>query len=258
MKRFAFLLQHKSNSYILLCILLLFFFSAFTFSSFTVYATELPTIPIESIPFPTEETPNEPEADISAPTEAPEDVLTEQPISPEPPTVETPIPEAPELPPDNIVAPVLPPKEDAPTPSTVESFITEVFDGTYYVTSSGGLNVRSGPSIQYDIIGNLPYGEEISVTGKVQNDWFEIPFQGTNGFISTKYLSPEPPSTLPVETEEIPETLESIIEEPVAEHESVPFVSDTTMLVLLAAIIAMILIIIITIISFFHNNQKYS
>ncbi|MBQ6788281.1 MAG: SH3 domain-containing protein [Lachnospiraceae bacterium] len=258
MKRFAFLLQHKSNSYILLCILLLFFFSAFTFSSFTIYAADLSTQPIESIPLPTEEAPNEPEADIPTPTEVPEDILTEETISPEPPAIENPIPEAPELPSDNIVAPVLPPIDDAPNPSTEESFIIEEFVGTYFVTSSGGLNVRSGPSIQYDIIGNLSYGEEISITGKVQNDWFEIPFQGTNGFISAKYLSAEPPSTLPVETEDLSETLESIIEEPVAKQESVPFVSDTTMLVLLAAIIAMILIIIATIISFFHNNHKYS
>lgn len=257
MKRFAFLLQHKSNSYILLCILLLFFFKAFTFSSFTVYATELPTIPIESIPLPTEEAPNEPDTDILTPTEAPENIQTEEPISPEPPALENPIPEAPELPSDNTITPILPPTENTTIDST-ESFTVENFDGTYYVTSSGGLNVRSGPSIQYDIIGNLPYGEEISVTGKVQNDWFEIPFQSTNGFISAKYLSAQPPSTLPIETESIPETLESIIEEPVAEQESVPFVSDTTMLVLLAAIIAMILIIIITIISFFHNNHKYS
>ena len=256
MKRYAFLLQHKSNSYILLCILLLFLFTAFTFSSLTVYATELPTIPIESIPLPTEEAPNEPDADIPTPTEAPEDIQTEEPISPEPPAIENPIPAPPELPSDNTITPIIPPTENTTIDST-EPFIVENFDGTYYVTSSGGLNVRSGPSIQYDIIGNLPYGEEISVTGKVQNDWFEIPFQGTNGFISTKYLSAEPPSTLPVETEEIPETLESIIKEPVAEQEAVPFVSDTTMLVLLAAIIAMVLIIIITIISFFHNNQKY-
>lgn len=252
MKQFTSLFQKKAAKtfyYVLCCFFyFLLLLSFLTFSPLVLHAAELPNIPIETAPFPTEETYAESEADTPMHTETPEAKPTEYPIPPE----------APELPSDNNVTPVLPPLEDAPTPSSMESFITEEFAGTYFVTSSGGLNIRSGPSIQYDIIGNLPYGEEISVTGKVQNDWFEISFQGTNGFISAKYLSAKPPSTLPAETEEIPETLESIIEEPVVEQESVPFVSDTTMLVLLAAITAMILIIIITIISFFHNNQKYS
>lgn len=139
-----------------------------------------------------------------------------------------------------------------------KAFPVKAFSGTYYVTSSGGLNVRSGPSIQYDIIGSLPYGKEISVTGKAAHDWLEIPYEGTNGYISAKYLSQEAPTTLPAEMEELPETPEPITEEPISQQESVPFVSDTAMALLLLAIVAMIIIIIITVISFFHNNHKDS
>lgn len=74
MKRFDVHLQHKSNSYILLCILLLFSFSTCTFSSFTLHAAELTTIPLESIPLPTEEAPNESETDIPAPSEVLEEI----------------------------------------------------------------------------------------------------------------------------------------------------------------------------------------
>lgn len=229
MKRFLSFFQLKSSKNMLLCTLLLFLFTIHLTPTI-LQATELMTFPNETIPFSTEEIASDSEADVSTTTEIPETTTTEAPILIETPAIET----------------------------SKEDFIVEDFNGIYYVTSSGGLNVRSGPSIQYDIIGNLPYGDQISVTGKVQNDWFEIIFQKTYGYISAKYLSVEQPSTLTAETEEITETLENIFEEPVPEQENVPFVSDTTMMLLLFAIVTMIIIIIITVISFFHNNHKYS
>lgn len=251
MKQFTFLFKHKSNSYIILCTLLLLFFSPTT-----LYAAELPTTPIENIPLPTEEAPDE-TITLIPPTEVPEDVLTEELLPPELPTVENPIPEnpIPELPPEDIVLPEIPLPDTPPT--TEDAFHVIPADGTYYITSSGGLNVRSGPSIQYDIIGNLPYGEEITITGEVNNDWFEIPFQGMNGYISAKYVSTEPHMTLPLETEEIPEAPESIIEEAQIEQDVMPFISDTTMILLLLAIIAIIVVIVITVFSFFRINHKY-
>lgn len=229
MKQFISFFQLKSNKNILLCTLLLFLFTIFP-SPTILQATELATFPIETIPLSTEEIPPESETDIFTTSETSESNPPEESI----------------------------PLESLDIEASTEAFQVEAFDGIYYVSSSGGLNIRSGPSIQYDIIGNLPYGEQISVSGKVQNNWFEIPFQETYGYISAKYLSVEPPSTLTVETEEITENLENIFEEPVPEQENIPFVSDTTILLLLFAIAAMLIIIIITVISFFHNNHKYS
>lgn len=155
-------------------------------------------------------------------------------------------------------APTLYAAEDVtPTASSQESFTVEAFNGTYYVSSSGGLNVRQGPSIQYDIIGTLPYGEEITVTGSVADDWFEISYQGTNGYISAKYVSAEPLITLPIETEETPELPETIIEDTGIEQEFTPFISDTTLLLLLLAITSIIVIIVITVFSFFRNHHNY-
>lgn len=188
MKQFKFISLRKSNSYILLCILLLF-----SFTSTTLYASELP--PIES--------------------------------------------------------------PSAEAPATEEPYNVTPADGIYYVTSSGGLNVRQGPSIQYDIIGNLPYGEKITITGTVNNNWFEISYEDTNGYIFSKYVSTEAPTTLPAETEEVPETPETALDEIPIEQGTLPFISDTTMVLLLSAIIFMIVIIISTIISFFLNNHKY-
>ena len=230
MKQFTSFFHSKSNKNILLCTLLLFLFVTAIFSSTILQAMEFDSFPTETAPFSTEEIPTESEIDVPLTTEISETITTQAPIHSETTAIE----------------------------SSSEDFIVDAFDGIYYVTSSGGLNVRSGPSIQYDIIGSLPYGEQISVTGKVQNDWFEIFFQETYGYISAKYLSVDPPSTLPLENEEIAETLENISEEPVPPQETIPFVSDTTMVLLLFAIVTMLIIIIITVISFFHNNHKYS
>lgn len=183
MKRFPYLFLLKSNSCIPLCFLLLFFFTPLT-----LYAAELPTIPIETPTLPTEEAPA---------------------------------------------------------------------DKTYYITSLGGLNIRSGPSIQYDIIGSIPYGDEITITRRVDTDWFEIPFAGTKGYISAKYVSTQPVTTLPLENEEMPEVPETPIAEIETEENVLPLVSDTTMIILLLAIISILVLIIITVISFFRNHPKY-
>lgn len=238
MKLFKFVFLSKSNSCISLCILLLLLFSPTT-----LYAAELPTAPIENIPLPTEEAPDE-TTTIIPPMEGPEEILTEELLPPELPTVDSPIPETPST--DDIMIPNI--------PSTDVSFTVTPTDGTYYITSSGGLNVRNGPSIQYDIIGILPYGEEIVVTGKVADDWFEISYQGKNAYISAKYVSAAPVTPLPLETEEAPETL---IDEAEAEQNVMPLIPNTTMVLLLLAIVAIIVVIVITVFSFFHNQHKY-
>ena len=225
--------QRKSNKKLLLCILLLFLFSITIYSPTFLHATEMSPISSEPIPFPTEDSTTQPEITDSLAPNIPEILPTESPVFSEEPATES-IVEA-----------------------SKEEYVVESFEGTYYVTSSGGLNIRSGPSIQYDIIGNLPYGEQISVTGKVQNDWFEIFFQETHGYISAKYLSKDQPSTIALETEELSETIESITEESAHELDKTPYVSDTTIILLLFAIASMIIIIIITVISFFHNNHNY-
>lgn len=237
MKQITFFYQLKSNKNILLCILLLFLFSIFTHSSTLLHASEFPSFSIETFPSPTEELSLEPEMDDSAITAIPDATSTESPISFIEPTMESMI-------------------EESNIETSIEDYVVEPFSGNYYVTSSGGLNVRSGPSIQYDIIGSLPYGEKVSITGKVQNTWFELYFQQTLGYISAKHLSKEQPSIIMSETTEIQDTLENITEESLQEPEKNPFISDTSIILLLFAIATMIIIIIITVISFFYNNQN--
>lgn len=50
------------------------------------------------------------------------------------------------------------------------------------------LNVRSGPSRDYDKLGTLSQYVEVNVKGIVEPDWYVIDFEGEDGFISSEYV----------------------------------------------------------------------
>ena len=50
------------------------------------------------------------------------------------------------------------------------------------------LNVRSGPSKEYDKLGSISQGVEVRVRGIVEPDWYVIDFDGEEGYISSDYV----------------------------------------------------------------------
>ncbi|MBM7691591.1 D-alanyl-D-alanine carboxypeptidase [Peribacillus deserti] len=54
-------------------------------------------------------------------------------------------------------------------------------------TATSDLNVRTGPSTAYSILGTVQKGEELTVTGKA-NGWFKISYNGRTGYVSGKYV----------------------------------------------------------------------
>lgn len=70
-----------------------------------------------------------------------------------------------------------------------EFTVTEV-TATKYATQS--VNVRSGPSTDYDKIGGLTTNQEITVNGVCdQTGWFRFDLNGTVAFVSNRYVSDE-------------------------------------------------------------------
>lgn len=66
---------------------------------------------------------------------------------------------------------------------------------TMYVQSP--VNVRSGPSVDFDKLGSLSTNQEVKVTGRCsETGWYEIDFNGITGYVSDEYLglekAPEP------------------------------------------------------------------
>ena len=55
------------------------------------------------------------------------------------------------------------------------------------------LRVRSGPGLDYNGIGGLKYGEQVTVLGQ-QGDWFQIKFKDGVAYVSAQYIqATEPP-----------------------------------------------------------------
>ncbi|MGL5406734.1 MAG: SH3 domain-containing protein [Propionibacteriaceae bacterium] len=57
------------------------------------------------------------------------------------------------------------------------------------MTTTAGVNVRSGPGIDQAIIGGLKQGTTIEALGPSQNGWTPISYQGRTAYISSSYLS---------------------------------------------------------------------
>lgn len=60
-----------------------------------------------------------------------------------------------------------------------------------YVTTN--LNLRYGPGVEYEIITSLPKGTPVSIDEYCDCKWVLVEYGGNIGYISTKYLSSNPP-----------------------------------------------------------------
>ncbi len=70
----------------------------------------------------------------------------------------------------------------APTP-------TPTLDGVFVTIKNAIQNVRTGPSLQYNILGQLRQGEQARVIGAtIDFDWVVIEFRGQNGWLATYLL----------------------------------------------------------------------
>lgn len=74
-----------------------------------------------------------------------------------------------------------------PEPTVPEFTVTEL-TATKYATQS--VNVRSGPSTDYDKIGGLTTNQEVQVTGQASTGWYRFIWtDGREAYVSDKYLS---------------------------------------------------------------------
>ena len=57
------------------------------------------------------------------------------------------------------------------------------------MVNSDGLNIRSSWSKDSDILGVVPYGTELNVTGICENGWVRIDYKGKTGYVNGDYVS---------------------------------------------------------------------
>ena len=87
-----------------------------------------------------------------------------------------------------------PPAQQAPNPTPSDQNTVQVtpMQSTVYAATQNGLNVRSGPSTKHSKIGTLQYGQEITVTGKTADNWYQIKYAGGTGYVLADYVSATP------------------------------------------------------------------
>ncbi|MBO0811295.1 MAG: SH3 domain-containing protein, partial [Microlunatus sp.] len=56
------------------------------------------------------------------------------------------------------------------------------------VTATTGVNIRSGPGTDYEILGGLVAGQRIDAVGKPENGWIKVRFNGSIAYVSAQYL----------------------------------------------------------------------
>ncbi len=88
----------------------------------------------------------------------------------------------------------------APQPVTKKG--SKTLSGTVYVTSPnhGYVNVHNGPGMGYANAYTVKYGVAVQVVAKVDDSWYKISRNGTEGFILGKFLTSSRPADAPDET----------------------------------------------------------
>ena len=141
-------------------------------------ATGTPILPQPEESQPPATTPSTDASNVESNPTPPQESLSQPPSSDT--TTVTPQPEQPSANPPA-------PSENS---SSQGSFDVTPMSGTYYATTK--LNVRSGPSKDSKKLGTLQSGQEITVTGKTADNWYQIQYSGNSAYVSAEFLSDAP------------------------------------------------------------------
>lgn len=109
-----------------------------------------------------------------------------------------------------------------PAPAEQNSFEVTPMQGTVYAASQKGLNVRSGPSTNHGKLGTLKYGQEITVTGKTADNWYQIQYSGGVGYVNADFVSDTPPASVQTPPVQEPSSPLPAPENPDTDAEQVP------------------------------------
>jgi len=86
--------------------------------------------------------------------------------------------------------------------NTIEEEITVTpFETAKTMYATIALNVRKGPSTDYEVVGHLAMAQAAEVTGQADTGWYQITMDGKNVFVSHRYMSEtkvEVPASQPV------------------------------------------------------------
>lgn len=86
--------------------------------------------------------------------------------------------------------------EETEETETTEVDETETEEAAFTVTDMSAIkyakqtvNVRKGPSADYEKLGSLSANQKVTVTGQADNGWYRIEYNGAEGYVSDEYLT---------------------------------------------------------------------
>lgn len=124
---------------------------------------------------------------------------------------------------------------------------------TCYVNSEKGLNVRSGPSTDYPVIGTLSNGSKIEVTGE-SGGWYRFDYNGKDGFVATKYTTAQASDSNGSNAAAADDNTTSSTDAADGDSESkLAIFDDSTLVYLALAIVVVIILILISVRGFFKK-----
>ena len=127
---------------------------------------------------------------------------------------------------------------------------------TCYVNSEKGLNVRSGPSTDYSVIGTLSNGSKIEVTGE-SGGWYRFDYNGKDGFVATKYTTTQATDSNGSNAAASDDNTSSSTDAADENSESkLAIFDDSTLVYLSLAIIVVVILILISVRGFFKKTPS--
>ena len=119
---------------------------------------------------------------------------------------------------NNEVENTTPKEDDKPT------YTVQEMDKTMYAKQS--VNLRSGPSTDYEKVGSLTINQEVTITGQADTGWYRIDYNNSVAFVSDNYLSDTKVEIIPSgngitaseEENEPPVDDNYVIEEPASQY----------------------------------------
>ncbi|MCH5250934.1 MAG: SH3 domain-containing protein [Lachnospiraceae bacterium] len=84
-------------------------------------------------------------------------------------------------------------ESDSGNENSLPEYTVTAFEESRTMYASDPVNVRKGPSTDFEIVGFLGFGQDVTVTGQADTKWYEIQYGEDTAFVSNKYLQDEMP-----------------------------------------------------------------
>lgn len=111
---------------------------------------------------------------------------------------------------------------------SLPEYTVTIYDESQVMYASGAVNVRKGPSTDFERVGALAYGQEITVTGQADTNWYEIMYGEEAAYVSNKYLQNDKPAADPLLASQQDPSQQEPSQQEIVQQETTPEIQPVT------------------------------